>query len=58
MVEEQQRRFMEFPLFPLLLETCAADAAGSSGSSAKGRSIMLIVGIYAEEVAGEKWPLD
>jgi len=55
---KQQRHFMEQPLFPLLLETCAADAAGSSGNSAKGRSITLIAGIYAEEIAGEKWTLD
>ncbi len=51
---KQQRRFMEQPLFPLLLETCAADTEGSSGRSVKGRTIMLIADIYAEDVAGEK----
>ena len=55
---KQQRRFMEHPLFPLLLETCAADAAGSIGISVKERKIMLIAEIYAEEVAGEKYPID
>jgi hypothetical protein len=55
---KQQRRFMEHTLFPLLLETCAADAAGSSGISVKERKIMLIAEIYAEEVAGEKYPID
>ena len=55
---KQQRRFMEHPLFPLLLETCAADAAGSSGISVKERKIMLIAEIYAEEVAGENFPAD
>jgi putative nucleotidyltransferase with HDIG domain len=55
---KQQRRFMEHPLFALLLETCAADAAGSGGISVKERTIMLIAEIYAEEVAGEKAPFD
>lgn len=55
---KQQRRFMEHPLFPLLLETCAADAEGSSGRSIKGRTIMLIADIYAEDVAGKKSPAD
>lgn len=50
----QQRRFMELPLFPLLLEVCAADALGSTGVSAKGRKIRLIAEIYAEEIAPEK----
>lgn len=37
-----QRRFMEHPLFPLLLEVCAADAAASLGRSDKGRVIKMI----------------
>jgi len=53
---KQQRRFMEHPLFPLLLETCAADAEGSIGSSDKGRTLMQIADIYAEDVEGEKLP--
>ena len=32
----RQRRFMEHPLFPLLLKVSAADAAGSRGRSRKG----------------------
>lgn len=55
---KQQRRYMEHPLFPLLLETCAADAEGSGGSSGKGSTIMRIADIYAEDVAGEKSPAD
>ncbi len=51
---KRQRRFAEHPLFPLLLETCAADAAGSSGDSGKGRKIELLAGIYAEDVAGRQ----
>lgn len=50
----QQRRFMEHPLFPLLLELCVADAAGSSGARLKERTIQLIAEIYAEEIAGVK----
>lgn len=37
-----QLRFMEHPLFPLLLEVCAADAAASLGRSDKGRVIKMI----------------
>ncbi|WP_243369745.1 HD domain-containing protein [Geotalea sp. SG265] len=50
----QQRRFMEHPLFPLLLEVCAADAAGSIGTGAKERNIGIIADLYEETVAGEK----
>lgn len=53
-LSKQQRRFMEQPLFPLLLEVCLADAAGSLGANGKGRKIRLIAELYAEEVAGEK----
>lgn len=54
----QQRRYMEQPLFPLLMEVCAADAAASQGKSVKGRKIELLYEIYVEDVAGEKWPPD
>lgn len=37
-----QLRFMEHPLFRLLLEVCAADAAASLGRSDKGRVIKMI----------------
>jgi putative nucleotidyltransferase with HDIG domain len=50
-----QRRFMEHPLFPLLLDVCAADAAGSHGGSDKGRKIMQLAELYDEAVLGEKW---
>lgn len=53
----QQRRFMEQPLFPLLLQVCLADAMGSLGVSVKQRKIQLIAELYAEEVAGEKGTL-
>jgi putative nucleotidyltransferase with HDIG domain len=55
-LSKRQLRFAEHPLFPLLLETCAADAAGSNGNNGKGRKIKLLAGIYAEDVAGEKPP--
>ncbi len=51
---KQQRKFMEQPLFPLLLEVCLADAAGSVGGSDKGRKVGLIGEWYAEDVLGEK----
>jgi len=51
---KNQRRFMEHPLFPLLLEVCFADAAGSAGSGDKGQKISLIAEIFEEEVSGEK----
>ncbi len=37
-----QRRFTKHPLFPLLLDVCAADAAVSLGKSDKGRTISMI----------------
>ena len=54
-LSKQQRRFMEQPLFALLLEVCYADAAGSQGTSDKGHKIRLIGELYTEEVVGEKW---
>lgn len=42
-------RFMEHPLFPLLLQVCAADAAGSLGKSDKGEKIRMIAELYADE---------
>jgi putative nucleotidyltransferase with HDIG domain len=53
----QQRRFMEHPLFPLLLQLCLADAMGSLGASVKKRKILLVAELYEEEVAGEKGTL-
>lgn len=52
---KNQRKFMEQPLFPLLLEVCLADAAGSHGCTDKGETIALIAGIFDDEFAGEKW---
>jgi putative nucleotidyltransferase with HDIG domain len=43
-----QLRFMEHPLFPLLLEVCAADAAGSIGGSGKGRVIAALAEAWEE----------
>jgi len=49
-----QRRFMEHPLFPCLLQVCLADAAASHGLSNKGSKIRMIAEIYEEEYfAGE-----
>ncbi len=47
-----QRRFMEHPLFPLLLDVCMADAAGSLGRSDKGEKIRLIAELYEDESRG------
>jgi len=44
-----QRRFMEHPLFPCLLQVCLADAAASHGKSNKGGKIRMIAEIYADE---------
>jgi hypothetical protein len=55
-LSKKQRKFMEQPLFPLLLEVCLADAAGSRGIKDKGRKIMLIAGIYADKSASERPP--
>jgi len=45
----RQRRFMEHPLFPLLLRVNAADAAASWGRSRKGE-----IGRKLEEMTAEK----
>lgn len=50
-----QRRFMENPLFPLLLEVCLADAEASLGLSDKGHKIRLIAELYEEEYSRGKW---
>lgn len=44
-----QRRFLENPLFTLLLEVCLADAEASHGLSDKGSKIRLIAELYEEE---------
>lgn len=41
-----QLRFMDQPLFPLLLQVCAADAAASLGSSRKGDAVRRIAELY------------
>ncbi len=48
-----QRKFMEHPLFCLLLQLCIADADGSRGINDKGRKIMHIAELYAGLSAGE-----
>lgn len=48
-----QRRFMEHPLFPLLLQVCMADADASRGRSNKGDKIRLIAEIFEEEYLGK-----
>ncbi len=53
-VTKNQRKFMEQPLFPLLLQVCLADAAGSRGCTDKGAKIAQIAEIYMVQVAGEK----
>ncbi|UFS70300.1 HD domain-containing protein [Geomonas sp. RF6] len=53
-----QRRYMEQPLFPLLLQVCLADAVASYGKSLKGRKIEEIAEMYEEFIPGEEWPLD
>ncbi len=53
---KNQRRFMDHPLFPLLLEVCLADAAGSRGVNDKGRKILLISDLYADQSAKENSP--
>lgn len=44
-----QRRFAENPLFPLLLQVCAADAAGSLGGSDKGMKISRIADMLEDK---------
>lgn len=51
-LSRNQRRFMEHPLFPLLLEVCAADAAGSRGGSDKGVKIGQLAEMYADVTKG------
>ena len=46
----RQRRFMEHPLFPLLLRVNAADAASSWGRSRKGEIGRMLEGMAAEKV--------
>ncbi|WP_298268957.1 HD domain-containing protein [Geobacter sp.] len=48
-LSRHQRRFMELPLFPLLLQVCAADAAGSRGGSDKGMKIALLADMLLDE---------
>lgn len=44
-----QRRFLEHPLLPLLLEVCRADADGSHGGSDKGDKIEQIAELLNDE---------
>lgn len=50
-----QRRFMEHPLFPFLLQVCLADADASRGRSNKGKKIMEIAEVYEEEYKATKY---
>ncbi len=43
-----QLRFMEHPLFPLLLQVCAADAAASIGKSGKGETVRRLAELFAD----------
>jgi UTP:GlnB (protein PII) uridylyltransferase len=47
-LSRHQQRFLENPLFPLLLQVCLADAEASYGRSNKGDKIRLIAEIYEE----------
>ncbi|HET6420166.1 MAG TPA: HD domain-containing protein [Geobacteraceae bacterium] len=49
---KNQRKFMEHPLFPFLLQVCLADAAGSWGGSDKEDKISMIAVMYNEEILG------
>lgn len=51
-LSRNQRRFMDHPLFPLLLEVCDADAAGSRGGSDKGVKIGQLAEMYADVTKG------
>lgn len=44
----RQRRFAEHPLFPLLLQVAAADAAASWGRSRKGEHLRILAGLVGE----------
>ena len=46
----RQRRFMEHPLFPLLLQVNAADAEASWGKSRKGEFGRMLEEMLAEKV--------
>jgi putative nucleotidyltransferase with HDIG domain len=48
-----QRKAMEHPLFPLLLQVCMADADASRGRSTKGDKVRMIAEIYDEEYLGK-----
>lgn len=48
----KQRRFMEHTLFPLLLEVCDADAAGSRGGSDKGVKIGQLADMFGDVTKG------
>lgn len=48
----KQRRFTEHPLFPLLLEVCDADAAGSRGGSDKGVKIGQLAEMFGDVTKG------
>ena len=45
----RQRRFLEHPLFPLLLQVGAADAAGAQGRSRKGEDCRMLAEMLAEK---------
>jgi len=51
-LSRNQRRFMDHPLFPLLLEVCDADAAGSRGRSDKGVKVRQLAEMYADVTKG------
>ncbi len=44
----RQRRFTELPLFPLLLQVAAADAASSWGRSRKGEHLRILAELIEE----------
>jgi putative nucleotidyltransferase with HDIG domain len=48
-ITRNQNRFMAHPLFTLLLQVCAADAAASYGRSDKGDVIRKIAGLLEDE---------
>ena len=43
-----QMRFMEHPLFPLLLQVCSADAAASIGKSGKGETVRSLAELFTD----------
>ncbi len=45
-----QLRFMEHPLFPFLMQVCAADAAASLGRSDKGAMLRRIGEVFDDLV--------